>query len=176
MVCFVPLPSAMTRTSPPMTTPIVTHTLTRGPTRRGFTLLEVLVVVFVAGVVTAMSIGKIQALITRGRVVNAASAMQNTVEAAFALAERNRMPMRVYWSSDNLQLRVLDRSNTVYRKLNLGNTYGLSGSNITLTHNPFEIYPNGLAQDSLIITVTSNGYTRKLWVSKAGMVQLPYAH
>lgn len=131
-----------------------------------------MVVVFIAAVVTSMSIGKIQALITRSRVASASTAMQNDIESAFALATRNRTPMRIYWSSDARQMRVYDRNNVLFRKLNLGQAYGLSASNVSFSRNPLEVYPNGLAADTLLITLTSNGYSRKVWVSQAGLVKV----
>jgi hypothetical protein len=37
---------------------------------------------------------------------------------------------------------------------------------------PLEIYPNGFASDTMLITLTSNGYTQRVRVSKGGSVQV----
>lgn len=169
VVYFVPNPTAMTGTSSPMPT----RNFARTPRRRqGFTLLELMVVVFVAAVVTAMSFGKIQALMVQSRIHSASTAMQNDIEAAFALASRNRTPIRISWSSGDQQLRVSDRNGIVYRHLNLGSAYGLTSSNVTFSRNPVEVYPSGLAQDTLLVTLSAYGDTSKVWVSKGGLVKV----
>ena len=45
---------------------------------------------------------------------------------------------------------------------------------MTFSLSPYEVYPNGLAVDTLLITISKNGLTKKVWVSRAGMVQLRY--
>lgn len=159
----------MTRNRSPHPAP---QTVTRRTSRRGFTLLELVVVVFMAGIVGMMSLGKIRALMVHSRLRNASISIQNDVETAFTLATRNRRPIRIYWSSDNKQMRIADRNGTIYRKLNLGATYGLTTSNVTFSRSPVEVYPDGLAQDTLLITLQRYGDTSKVWMSTGGIVKV----
>jgi len=159
----------MTRSSPPYPTPNAATRLTR---RRGFTILELVVVVFIAGVVAAMSFGKIRALVVHDRLRNASASVQNDVEAAFTLATRNRLPIRIYWSGDALQMKITDRNGITYRRLNLGSTYGLHSWNVKFSKSPLEVYPNGLAADTLLVTLHKYGDTTKVWVSKGGLVKV----
>jgi len=36
---------------------------------------------------------------------------------------------------------------------------------------PLEVYPNGLAAEPLLVTISSNGFTKRLRMSRAGLVQ-----
>ena len=103
--------------------------------RRGFTLIELLIVVLVGGVVSAMSFGRMHNIILQQRIARAATSMQGDLEAAFALAARNRQPIRIAWGAATMQLGVTDRAGAVtYRHTNLGpDAYGLASSNVAFS-------------------------------------------
>ncbi|HXD49834.1 MAG TPA: prepilin-type N-terminal cleavage/methylation domain-containing protein [Gemmatimonadaceae bacterium] len=141
--------------------------------KRGFTLLEVMVVMIIAAVVTAMSVGRIHSLTVQQRLRRAAMASQNDIEAAFAIAIRNRQPVRIAWSSGTRQLVVTDRAGTTFfRRSNLGAVYGLAAAGVTFSRSPIEVYPNGLANDTLLITLTVETVTKRVRVSRSGLVRL----
>jgi prepilin-type N-terminal cleavage/methylation domain-containing protein len=151
--------------------------------RRGFSLVEMMVVVMIGGVLGAMSFGKINLINNDRRLNSAMSAVQNDIEMAFNLAARDRVPMRLTWTPSAMTMTLTDRAGTkTFRTANLSSEYGLrSSSNVTFSLGnsttpaaPYEVYPNGLAIDTLLITLTKNGVTKKVWVSRAGMVQLRY--
>jgi hypothetical protein len=75
-----------------------------------------------------------------------------------------------------MQLVITDRAQTTtYRKTAFGSRYNLTSSNVAFYPSPastFEIYPNGFASDSLVITLSASGYSRSIKVTKSGMVQV----
>ena len=137
-------------------------------------MIEIMLVVMIMGVVGALSAGRIHAIIVQQRVARAATSLQSDLESAFAIAARNRRPVRISWNSSKMQMGVTDRGGTVfYRRTPLGkDAYGFSASNVTFTNNPLEIYPNGLAGDTLAIIMSLEGNTRTIVVSRAGMVRI----
>jgi type II secretory pathway pseudopilin PulG len=141
-------------------------------------LLEMMVVLMMVGVLSALSVGKIAGMRAEQRVVRAASVIQTEMEQAFALSGRNHAPMHILWSSTTMILRVTDRSEaTEYgrARLNDGN-YGLRSSEVTVSRNTTEVYPNGFAQDTLSITIsTQRGgttYSKRVRMSRAGLVKV----
>jgi prepilin-type N-terminal cleavage/methylation domain-containing protein len=142
--------------------------------RRGFSLLELMVVVVIMGVVGAMSAGRIHALIVQQRVTRAASVVQNDIETAFLTAGRNRRPVRIAWNSASMTLDVTDRAGTrVYRRTGLGrDPYGLTPGAVSFSRSPIEIFPTGLANDSLVITFNLETVTKRVRVSRAGLVRV----
>jgi prepilin-type N-terminal cleavage/methylation domain-containing protein len=143
------------------------------PRRRpGFTVIELIIVLVVAGVVTAMSLGRIHTLTVQERLQRAVTATQNDIEAAYSIAVRNRQPVRISWDSTRLQLDVTDRAGTTfYRKSNLGAVYGLAAAGVTFSRSPIEVYPSGLANDTLLITLTVETVTKRMRVSRTGLVR-----
>jgi len=41
---------------------------------------------------------------------------------------------------------------------------------VTFSTSPIEVYPNGLANNALVVTLSSNGFTKRLRMSRAGLV------
>ena len=142
--------------------------------RRGFSLIELLVVVVIMGVVGLMSLGRIHTLMVQTRIQRAATTVQNNIETAFATAGRNRKPVRIAWDSASAKLDITDRNGTThYRQTSLGiDPYGLGPGAVTFSRSPVEIYPGGLANDTLLITFRVENITKHVRMSRAGLVQI----
>jgi prepilin-type N-terminal cleavage/methylation domain-containing protein len=143
--------------------------------RAGYTLLELAVVMMIGGIVTTMSIGKVHTLLSQQRVVHAATAVQNDLEAAFQIAGRNRKPVQISWDAAKQQFTVGDRvgSTMYYRRTNLSaQAFGLNPTAVSVSKTPLAVFPNGLAEDTLLITFSSNGITKKLYMSRTGLVRV----
>ena len=143
--------------------------------RRGFTIIELFIVLVIGLIVGTLSMSRFSAYLARERVVRAAEGISNDIRAGFAIPGRIRRPVRIQVDTANMQLVVMDRSQTTtYRKTAFGSRYNLKGSNVTYypSSAPFEIYPNGLASDTMNVALTSNGITKTIRVTRGGMVQV----
>ena len=149
-------------------------TRTRTRSRSGFTLLETVVVLVIVGVTSSMSVGKIYQLMVMTRIQRAATSVRNDMEGAFALAVRNRRPMRISWNSTTQQMAVTDRAGTtVFRRTNLSlGSFGLRSSDVSFSASPIEVYPDGFASDTLTITISRSSITKQIRMSRAGMVRI----
>jgi prepilin-type N-terminal cleavage/methylation domain-containing protein len=142
--------------------------------RSGFSMIELLVVLMIGGMMAKLSISRIHTLMTQQRVIHAATAVQNDLEAAFQIAGRNRKPVQIVWDTTAKQFLIADRTGTMYyRKTNLSQqAYGFRRGAVTVSHDTVEVYPNGFAASTLLITLSSNGYTKSLLMSRAGLVRI----
>jgi prepilin-type N-terminal cleavage/methylation domain-containing protein len=142
--------------------------------RRGFSMLELLAVLVITGVVTGLSMSRFTALLAHERVAKAAVGIANDIRTGFAIPGRIRRPVRITVDTAMMQLVITDRAQTTtYRKTAFGSRYNLKSSNVTFyPSSPLEIYPNGFASDTMLITLTSSGLTQRVRVSKTGMVQV----
>ncbi|MDB4907679.1 MAG: hypothetical protein JWO05_2463 [Gemmatimonadetes bacterium] len=142
----------------------------------GFTIIELILVLTVAGVMATISIGAISKQNTHTRVQKAASAVEQNLQFAFALAGRSRKPVQIKWVSSALQLQIRDRAGTVYRRVGFsGNSgFNLTSSNISFsraTDPLLEIMPSGYATDTLNILFSSNGFSRRVRMTRGGIIQ-----
>jgi prepilin-type N-terminal cleavage/methylation domain-containing protein len=145
----------------------------RARLRRGFSILELITALVLIGILASISAGKVRDVMTQQRVYRASSVIQTNVEAAWALAARNRRPIEISWNSSNRQMSITDRAGTTsFRRTSLGqDPYGLTTGTVTFSRTRTEVFPDGLANDTLLITLSTYGVTKKIWVSRAGLVQ-----
>lgn len=148
-------------------------------TRRGFTLIELLIVIAMIGVMVTLSTGRTSRMITSWRVNRAAEAIGGELQAAFALVGRNRKPLILQIDKTKMQLRLVSRAGTdTFRLRALGPTseYRLQSADLTVypatTPTTLEIYPPGLASDSLSIIISRNGAARRIRMLRGGLVQI----
>jgi prepilin-type N-terminal cleavage/methylation domain-containing protein len=148
--------------------------LRRSANRPGFTMIELVLVIVIGGVVTGMALPRVRDLMAQQRVARAATAIQNDLEAAYAISSRNRRPIRIAWDAANMQMVVTDRlGTTFYRKTSLGtDAYGLRSASVAFSRSPLEIYPNGLANDTLTIALTGTNTSKRVRMTRAGMVRI----
>jgi prepilin-type N-terminal cleavage/methylation domain-containing protein len=148
-------------------------------TRRGFTMIELLIVLGMIGIMVTMSTGRTSKMITSWRVNRAAEAIGNELQAGFALVGRNRKPLVLQVDKTTMQLRLVSRSGAdTFRLRALGPTseYRLQSADLTVypttTPTTLEIYPPGLASDSLSIIISKNGTARRIRMLRGGLVQI----
>ena len=146
--------------------------------RPGFSILEMLVVVILVGIVMSMAGVRLSAMMTQQRVIRAASTIQTDMELAFAIAGRNRAPIKLLFTTNAgaTHLRVTDRAGTTeYKRTDL-RQLGLANGDVTASSTEVTVFPNGFASDTLsfTISVTKNGVTnkRRVRMSRAGMVKV----
>jgi prepilin-type N-terminal cleavage/methylation domain-containing protein len=149
----------------------------RSPSRRpGFTIIELLAVVVIMALLMGVSVGRISAIITQQRLNRAAVALSADLQAAFSLAQRDRKPVTISFSDSTMELSLTDAaSGTVLRKTSLGN-FNMSSSNVSLSRSTLNVYPAGLAGDSLSITLSatigSTTYSQRVRMTRGGLVQI----
>jgi type II secretion system protein H len=146
----------------------------RNAVRRGFTLVETLIAITIVGLMAAVAVGRIDAIESHQRVSRATNSLQNGVQMAFALAVRDGHPVRLAWSSDSVKFKITNRGgDTTYRHVDLGtDPFNFTSSQVTVSRTPLEIYPNGLANDTLSVKISASSVTKTLRVTRAGLVAI----
>ena len=142
-------------------------------------MIELLIVLGMIGVLVTLSMGRTTSMITSWRVNRAAEAVGNELQAAFALVGRNRKPLVLSVDKTKMQLRLVSRSGSdTFRLRALGSTseYRLDSTNLTVypatTPTTLEIYPPGLASDSLSIIIKKGTAARRIRMLRGGLVQI----
>jgi len=146
--------------------------------RSGYTVLELMIVTTILSVVTVMSAGKIADYVRDRNVAAASSIFRNDLQQAFAIAARNRQPVRVTFSTADTALSITNRENTeTYVRRGFGNGSGLMlrPSDVTFcaktcTAASIDVFPNGWASDTLNVTLGKGSHARTLRMSRSGLV------
>ncbi|HYN81573.1 MAG TPA: prepilin-type N-terminal cleavage/methylation domain-containing protein [Gemmatimonadaceae bacterium] len=139
----------------------------------GFSMLEMLIVLIVVALLVAISIPKMARIMGHERVNRAAQVVVADLQNGFAMAGRQRAPVRLTFTPSTQTYVFTDRgSGTVLqtRVMNKQSEYSLT----TLTSSPttIDVLPNGIGSTSFTVTIAQGDYVRTVFASSAGFVRL----
>lgn len=146
--------------------------------RSGFTMLELLLVFALVGIIAAIAIRSVGDTISRDRVNKVAAVLSTDIEQAFAIAARQRTPVRVLLDSATMTIAFADRADTTMkfrtRQLKAGD---MALGFIKPSRTSLDILPSGLAADTLslqlgVFSKNASTYSRTLRMTRAGQVRV----
>ena len=138
--------------------------------RSGFTIVELLVVIVIAGVLIGISSVSIGQQIARDRVMRSATVVEGMLTEAGQLAVRRRTPVTVTLSGTSL--RINDRaSGTAIKSRNFGPDYDLRASLAMSPNIGITIFPNGRADSNVRISVSGSGLSQTVSRTATGIVR-----
>lgn len=138
--------------------------------RRGFSLIELLMVLSITGILIAVSVTQIGRQLSRDRVLRAATMVQGVLVEASQLAVRRRAPMRVVLSGTSVQVRQRSGDSLV-RQWRFD---AASDMRATLAFTPstgITIFPNGRADTTLSVLLTSTTGRATVTRSATGIIR-----
>ena len=141
----------------------------------GYTLIEMVLVIVIAGIVTSFGVVRLAPALEHANVRAAANVVAGDLQYAQILAVRYRKPIAVIVASSTKQYLIRDRADPsiVYRTRLLGpdTDFGLD----ELTFSPstsVELFPNGLARETVVMTLGLHGFQRNVRLTRAGQIRI----
>ena len=136
-------------------------------------MLEMLIVMVIMGILVKIGMTKMGTIMRHERVNRAAQVIVADLQNGFAMAGRQRAPVRLTFTSDTTTYVFSDRATgTVFqtRIMDKRSEYALT----TMTASPatIDVLPNGIGSTSITITVAQGDYSRSVTASSAGFVRL----
>jgi prepilin-type N-terminal cleavage/methylation domain-containing protein len=141
--------------------------------RRGFTIIELVMVLVVSSIMASYAILKIAPTLERARVRRSATMIATDLQYAQMLAARQRRPV-VFIASEALRGYMIRdaASATVYREAYMGNDTELNLDQLTATPTTLEIFPNGVVRSAGNFIVRVNTVQRNVRITRAGQVRV----
>ena len=147
----------------------------RSRDRRGFTLVEMLMVIVVFGTMLAIALPRANRDIRQRRVIAASNALNATIPQAFSLAARGRKPVTLTYDAASGEVRVIPRANpvdTVYARRALGSSSEYKLESVTMTPASVQIFPNGTSSSAFTIRLMNGSFVRQLNVGRTGLTRV----
>lgn len=139
--------------------------------RDGFSLIELMIVVVIAGILLSIGGVSIGQQVRRDRAIRSASVVQGLLLQASTIAVRGRRPVNIALSGTKLQI-TLRSSGAVLKERDFGPAFDLRA---TLTVSPsggVTVFPNGRANADLVVTVSSTDVSHTVTRTATGVVRL----
>jgi prepilin-type N-terminal cleavage/methylation domain-containing protein len=144
-----------------------------GVTTRGYTIIELIIVVVVFGVLLSVAFVRLGPVLEHARVQRAATVLSTDLQYAQMLAVRQRKPVAVIINESLKGYVIRERDTaTVYRQRFLGDGSEFLLDEFTATAPFVELFPNGVATATTTFTLGLRGYQRQVRVTRAGQVRV----
>jgi prepilin-type N-terminal cleavage/methylation domain-containing protein len=141
--------------------------------RSGFSMLEMLIVMIIISILVTISVSKMATVIRHERVNRAAQVLVQDLQNGFAMAGRQRAPVRLTFTPSTKTYTFADRaSGTVLqtRVMSTGADYSLTSMSSTAT--TVDILPNGIGSTAFRVTLANGDYSREIFASSAGFIRI----
>jgi prepilin-type N-terminal cleavage/methylation domain-containing protein len=140
---------------------------------RGFSLIELMIVVLIGTVATSMAVPQVKSMVYYYRLNSAVAMAKWAIQSTRFQALQMGYPFQVAFSATNKNYQIQNLpSGTTYQ--NVGSAVPLSGSGITVSADTtLNFKPNGTVAATVgsnVFTVTYQGTTKTLTVSNYGNV------
>jgi len=148
------------------------YATTRG--LKGFSLFELLIVVVILGIAATMVGPAMSRIVRHQRVNRAAKIIVSDMQNAFAVAARQREPVRIQADAASRSYQFVDRkTGTVLRiRAFYGDTSEYRLSSLVFNPTTFDVFPNGISSSAVTIDLANGDYAKRITASTAGFVRL----
>ncbi|MEP6549783.1 MAG: prepilin-type N-terminal cleavage/methylation domain-containing protein [Gemmatimonadales bacterium] len=142
--------------------------------RAGFSLFELLIVIVIIGILASMVGPATSRIVRHNRVNRAATVIASDLQNAFAVAARQRQPVRITADAATRSYQFTDRKSGAVLRIRTfyGDTSEYRLSSLNFTPATVDIFPNGVSSTFVTIDLANGDYSRQITASTAGFVRV----
>jgi type II secretion system protein H len=141
--------------------------------RHGFSMMEMLVVIVVLGILSAMVGPAMSRVVRHNRVNRSATLIAADLQNAFAVAARQREPVRIQADASTRSYQFVDRKTGAVLRIRTfyGDTSEYRLTLLTFTPTTIDVFPSGVSSAPLVVNLANGDYTRQVTASTAGFIR-----
>ena len=140
----------------------------------GFTIIELIVIVAIIGVIAGIAGPSMSRITRHDRTNRAATVIAADIQNAFALAGRQRAPVRIEADAATKSYRFTDRKTGKVLRIRsfYGNTSEFMLNQLAFNPATIDVYPSGVSSAALTVQLANGDYSRTITASTAGFVRV----
>ena len=137
-------------------------------------MIELMLVVVVMGVVVGIVGPKTSQIIRHNRANRAAMVIASDLQNAFAVAARQRQPVRIQADPVTRSYQFIDRRTGEVLRLRTfyGDTSEYKLTSLVFTPSTVDVFPSGVSSNAIRIDLANGDYSRRITASSAGFIRL----
>jgi Tfp pilus assembly protein FimT len=137
-------------------------------------MIELIVIVGIIGVMATIAGPAISRIVRHQRVNRATTVITSDLQNAFAVAARQREPVRIQADNANRSYQFIDRkTGTVLRiRTFYGDTSEYRLSKLNFAPATLDVFPNGISSAPLTVDLGNGDYEKQITASTAGFVRI----
>ena len=142
--------------------------------RPGFSIFELLIVLAIMGILAAMVGPAMSRIVRHNRANRAATVIAADLQNAFAVAARQREPVRIQADAATKSYQFLDRKSGAILRIRsfYGDTSEYRLTSLVFTPATIDVFPAGVSSGPLVVNLANGDYARQITASSAGFVRL----
>jgi prepilin-type N-terminal cleavage/methylation domain-containing protein len=142
--------------------------------RLGFSLFELLIVIVIMGILASMVGPAMSRIVRHNRANRAATVIAADLQNAFAVAARQREPVRIQADAATKSYQFIDRRTGAVLRIRsfYGDTSEYRLTSLVFTPATIDVFPAGVSSGPLQVDLANGDYARRITASSAGFVRL----
>ena len=144
--------------------------------RRGFTIFELLVVVGILGILASMVGPAMSRIVRHQRANRAAMVIAADLQNAFAVAARQREPVRIQADATTRSYQFIDRKsgNILRIRTFYGDTSEYRLTELVFNPTTIAVFPSGISSPAVTVTLANGDYGKTITASTAGFIRVSH--
>jgi type II secretion system protein H len=144
--------------------------------RRGFTIMEVLVVLGIIGILATMVGPAMSRIVRHQRTNRAAMVITADLQNAFAVAARQRQPVRIQADAASRSYQFIDRKTGSVLRIRTfyGDTSEYKLTRLVFTPATIDVFPTGISSAPVTVDLANGDYSKQIKASTAGFIRVSH--
>jgi type IV fimbrial biogenesis protein FimT len=137
-------------------------------------MVELIAVVSILGVLATMAGPAMSRIVRHQRVNRSATVIAADLQNAFAVAARQREPVRIQADQATRSYQFIDRQTGAVLRIRTfyGDTSEYRLTNLRFTPTTLDVFPSGLSSAPLTVDLANGDYSKTITASTAGFIRI----
>lgn len=142
--------------------------------RWGFTTIELIIIVTIIGVLAGIAGPATSRIVRHSRTNRAAAVIAADLQNAFAVAARQRQPVRITADAPSKSYQFTDRATGKVLRIRsfYGDTSEYRLSKLEFNPTQIDVFPSGVSSAPVVVDLANGDYARKITASTAGFIRV----